>query len=1410
MKSRKLLKELDQWTIGKSWSLATYPVRRVVGDSLIGRNPFGILSKEDLVSDDLSPSVSVCNVYPSENLTFSTVNFDEKSPYLALRLSSDATFELHPPPRQVRRGNQPFKLEAEKTNAAARPESRRIRVRPHFKNLISRFDPMKQRTWKAFVLTADRTMPDWTLVRRMPRRKKLRRKSVSVQSHYPVFEDETPFDGSHRSSDKRRCLHAKEKFRKANLAKQRGVLFDSTLGYPGEGPDPMVCPHCGCPWWKGWECPCEDDDDTAMLFDATLGYPGEGPPKRGARGRGGARAANRQAAHARGHGKRGRGRGSGKAGEIRGRDILLDTVAIVEAMAPKVQPEADVVLVITNPPDPSTPYSLEEFEEVFPTNPVSEPILAEEIKSVSEKASSFTKSTVGLIQKAGLDLIQRARDYRAAARRKPRLNGEYMGMIELQDWNEDFNNPIMTVEEKVWRPEHDDDKTEGLVGPLRFGLDGALALQTHNSDVVYIPPLIGEEDEEALIALGQNADAKNGEVGAVIPAGRPEIVVAPVDPPRADVPPAADAVVVVVPQQPAQHALPPRAAPKTAEQLRGELYAIVHDILCKATGEYVNKDPASRLDRQVVGNMLNQLLRRGQFGPISKQYMLASGEAFLSFPVAYQNHFHRRRFHRLKWDLRCEHAAIVIDTLDFAIAKAVKARTVSARESSTVSEGSQAKAVWTYLSGKMSPVQSLLDHVRIKQASKIDVMKLFESKSGESYFAISSKLLRTYLYILCVIWALTLAEDLIRAIVLWTFELLFLSNVESRYLHTFLEWGGWQFAHFNVVFINMVYALLETYVRSLHNGGQMYSSHILEVLVRFVLHIHFTTSTFAHLFVNTIAWFVDPTLFCNLFVVTGQFLTKDSVCLDDTSKNFNVNKLRPDYVVKRLGEARCVAKLGTYGAWGISGMLATVYRQCHHNEKISMDGRVGKWVPGVGSAQVLGAWRALQRNILPIMARRIQRVVHPVPFEEWVSSFPPGKREILRKVKTTSFVFESQKWKRGHRVRHRASSFIKVESYTHHEDWISEELYKDPRFIQGCPIELSVCVGPVMRKMGKHVKKGLANMSFTAAGIREGRQFYYSSGNTAEETGRVFGESVRLISSLMDADDEVIFIEDDQSRFDMHILDGPFGFLDALYRQKLSKRCRYLLQRSKSRGTSSLGTSYEVDSTMQSGWPDTSVGDTIINCAMKYYLHGYGRLWLSIVCGDDSVTITTRKTLELMGGVKALSKGYTSLGFDATIKVVRDPLKVNFCSSSFMPCGETYVLLPFTGKLLSKLGWDKVKRNEAGSKAYHRGVASVLANYGKYNPVLLGAGAALKRSLGNGKVIEFEGNPYTHTLSDKRLVAQQYPSQLDIATYFDRRYGFPEWAVLEIISHSQSFGYGIWSTHPLFVWMARVDSSTGV
>lgn len=231
---------------------------------------------------------------------------------------------------------------------------------------------------------------------------------------------------------------------------------------------------------------------------------------------------------------------------------------------------------------------------------------------------------------------------------------------------------------------------------------------------------------------------------------------------------------------------------------------------------------------------------------------------------------------------------------------------------------------------------------------------------------------------------------------------------------------------------------------------------------------------------------------------------------------------------------------------------------------------------------------------------------------------------------------------------------------------------------------------------------------------------------------------------------------------------------------------------------------------MQSGWPDTSVGDTIINCAMKYYLHGYGRLWLSIVCGDDSVTITTRKTLEKMGGVKALSKGYTSLGFDATIKVVRDPLKVNFCSSSFMPCGETYVLLPFTGKLLSKLGWDKVERNEAGSKAYHRGVASVLANYGKYNPVLLGVGVALKRTLGNGKVIEFEGNPYTHNLSDKRLVAQQYPSQLDIATYFDRRYGFPEWAVLEIISHSRSFGYGVWSTHPLFVWMARVDSSTGV
>jgi len=238
---------------------------------------------------------------------------------------------------------------------------------------------------------------------------------------------------------------------------------------------------------------------------------------------------------------------------------------------------------------------------------------------------------------------------------------------------------------------------------------------------------------------------------------------------------------------------------------------------------------------------------------------------------------------------------------------------------------------------------------------------------------------------------------------------------------------------------------------------------------------------------------------------------------------------------------------------------------------------------------------------------------------------------------------------------------------------------------------------------------------------------------SANAIGDAYAKAIECIEREMDEDDSLVFIEDDQSRFDLHLLEGPFSLLHGVYRQFLPRKVAALLKRGKSRGVSCLGTKYSVDYTMQSGWPDTSCGDTLVNAAMKYHIHGVGNLWISIICGDDSVTVTTAKSLSSLGGEAGLLRQYADFGMEVEIKTSNHPLDVEFCSGRFFPHYGSYVLMPKTGKLLAKMCWDAVQRNPVHRVEWLRGVAQTLVTYGRVDPFLLTLGLMIRHRCGEGK-----------------------------------------------------------------------------
>lgn len=492
------------------------------------------------------------------------------------------------------------------------------------------------------------------------------------------------------------------------------------------------------------------------------------------------------------------------------------------------------------------------------------------------------------------------------------------------------------------------------------------------------------------------------------------------------------------------------------------------------------------------------------------------------------------------------------------------------------------------------------------------------------------------------------------------------------------------------------------------------------------------------------------------------------------------------------GEAKCLPSYGLRWFWRVAGTTGTIFRKCTCNEKFSMCGRVLKHLPQHESVAVATSVKARWRKAIPTidwLSAQVAPVTRPITYVDWCAVFPPKKREMFLKMRDDDELHVQKGWVSG--------AFIKREIAMKCD---AAPVFKDPRWIQPCPTALSGICGPWVRKLSKNLKNGLWRGN-TVANVRAGHQVFYTCGSNSEEIGRIYYEALQTIESMCLGSERVVVIEDDQSRFDLHMTEGPmFGskrFLTRLLPYRIRK---HLIRTPKTKGRGATGTKYTVPYTMQSGMIDTAFTDTQTNAVMKFEIHGIGARWISIICGDDSVTVTVDSEIEKLGGVKGIEEKYAEFGMEVEVVLRTDCRLAEFCSGRFFFHNDTATLVPKIGKALSRLGHDMVDRKPAQQQMWLRSIAETLGQFGKLDPVACAFGKRLTELCGEGPKLVLPDNEYKI-----RYTGNGVYSRDEILDYYDLHYQMSEADVDQMIRTASSFNLGDVITDPMFVAAAFND-----
>lgn len=491
------------------------------------------------------------------------------------------------------------------------------------------------------------------------------------------------------------------------------------------------------------------------------------------------------------------------------------------------------------------------------------------------------------------------------------------------------------------------------------------------------------------------------------------------------------------------------------------------------------------------------------------------------------------------------------------------------------------------------------------------------------------------------------------------------------------------------------------------------------------------------------------------------------------------------------GDPTCESTSKVYCYGGVTGFAAYVFRHCCHNEMLALCGRVGKALPyhtNPGAQQLArNTWRvASAQFVVSLIHCGMKKTKTPIPLKVWLGTFPPLRRGMLQSLVDKEVELYMPMV---------ASAFIKTETMLKPTD---NPVFKDPRWIQGCPPLLSVKTGPYLRKFAKRFRDSTC---YSGGMYSEHRHLYYTCGRDNRQIGDAFAEAIATVYARLRPGEKLAFFEDDQSRFDLHLNEHAFECLDRIYSIYLpSKVARALRRTDSSTGVAPTGTTYKIPYTMQSGWPDTSVGDTIANAVMKTSIHGPDRLWTSIICGDDSVTVTTDRELAARGGVAGIVRSYADFGMEVEASIKECALDVEFCSARFYPQFSTYVLMPKPGKLLAKLLWDNTRRSDSDRLCWLRSIAETFLAFGKVDPILEAFGYSMKIRLPLGPTLR-DYNEY------KLVMAKDDKPRdwLGVYAYYGHWYNMSSKNIADLCDYILISDPFQMHSHPLMMHMANTD-----
>jgi hypothetical protein len=417
-------------------------------------------------------------------------------------------------------------------------------------------------------------------------------------------------------------------------------------------------------------------------------------------------------------------------------------------------------------------------------------------------------------------------------------------------------------------------------------------------------------------------------------------------------------------------------------------------------------------------------------------------------------------------------------------------------------------------------------------------------------------------------------------------------------------------------------------------------------------------------------------------------------------------------------------------------------------------------------------WRTAGREFLSQFKYGLH-AVKSMPMKFFLLRYPPKQRGLFEKTIHNQDVLDT-----------RASSFLKREV-----SFQVDGITKSPRVIQGCQPIVTVHAGPSVVPATKHVKK-LMHPEWEKSDFTNGRHIVYTSGYTTSQVGESLHNAISTIESMLLPGDRLVFIEDDQSKFDVHLTKGAFGYGHKLHRIFLSRKAARALRRTeKSKGRFPDGTKYRVPYTMQSGSPDTAFLDTLFNATMKTYIHGVDTMWYSIICGDDSLTVMPKSLYKWIVRNDTLINQYAEFGMETTVEIRYNKWDCEFCSSRFMFSESTAWMVPKPGRMLSKIFCDITPRNERDHLMWLRSVIHTLRAYANCDPLYAAIGNALWP--GDGPSLPPDPTIYSHL-----PIYTGIP--IDVVMYYHQHhYGTTPKEYQMLCDYLRSQRYGQLGDHPI-------------